>query len=160
MSVFRNDMTLKEARDLLRTMVEEGATCPCCTQFAKVYKRKMTSASVRAIMALYWAAGREWGHLPTIVRERVPDISHQGGYMNLSVHWGLMEEERTLRPDGGRAGFWRVTDLGEAWLRDQTTVPKYALIYDSRCLGRRGVPVGVRDALGSKFSYDDLMAGV
>ncbi len=157
--LFWNGMTLGEARDKLRTLAAEGHECPCCRQYVKVYRRKLTAASTRAVIAHYSESGRDWGHLPTIVKKRMPDVAHQGGYMNLAVHWGLIEEERTLREDGGRAGFWRVTEAGEQWVRGEISIPKYALIYDGRRLGVRGDAVTIRDALGNNFDYQELMVG-
>ena len=72
-------------------------------------------------------------------------------------YWGLLEEELELRPDGGRAGWWRVTELGEWFVLKEATVPRYARIYDNRCLSLVGDQVSITDALGTKFNYDDLM---
>lgn len=76
------------------------------------------------------------------------------------VHWGLIEEEPIVRPDGGRAGWWRITPFGQQFVLGNSTVPKYARLYDGRCLGLEGVPVTIRDCLGTKFNYADLMAGI
>jgi hypothetical protein len=155
---FHPAMSLAEARDRLRPLAEAGGEhCPCCTQMVRVYRRKLTSVAVRALVALYTDHGCEYGHLPTVARRHLRDVAHQGGYLALSAHWGLMEDERHRRPDGGRAGLWRVTALGEAWLTGEATVPLYARIYDGRCLALDGDSVGVRDILGSEFSFAELM---
>jgi hypothetical protein len=147
-------VTLEEARDWLRARVEDGDYCPCCTQFAKVYKRKINSGMVRALINLYRAGGpgRDFRHLPPI------DPSH--GDAAKLVYWELIEEEPVVREDGGRAGWWRVTPLGEDFLRGWIKVIKYARVYDSRLLGFTGGKVDVRDALGTKFKLDDLMEGL
>lgn len=155
---FTDDMTLGEARDALRELaMHGGAKCPCCRQLAKVYRRNLTSVAARAVTALYRDHGLTFGHMPTVARHRLPDVAHQGGYLVLGAHWDLIEEERELRPDGGRAGWWRVTDLGEAWVRGHATVPKYAHVYDGRCLRVDGEQVTIEDALGARFSYAELM---
>lgn len=154
-------MTVREARDLLRTLADEGSVCPCCTQTVKVYRRKLTSAAARGLISLYRMHGREWGHLPTVVKKLTPDIAHQGGYVSLAGYWGLMEEERTVRrDDGGRAGFWRVTNNGEAWIRRRVTVSKYARVYDGRVLNLTGDLIWITDALGTDFDYRELMEGL
>lgn len=144
--------TLDDARGWLRERVDDGATCPCCGQFAKVYRRKINGTMARALITLYRHAGRTYAHAPSL-----PGDTHE---MSQLSWWGLVEDEGTLRDDGGRAGWWRVTDAGEAFVRDLSTVPKYARIYDHRCLNLVGDPVGIRDALGKRFRYDELMAGV
>ena len=144
--------SLADAQAWLRARVEDGEHCPCCTQFAKVYKRKINSGMVRALINLYAAGEGEFHHLPPI------DPSH--GDAAKLVYWSLIEEEPTVREDGGRAGWWRITPQGVSFLRGRVTVTKYARIYDSRLLGFCGDTVGVRDSLGTKFRLDDLMEGL
>lgn len=155
--MFRDDMTLGEARRLLRDLVEDGATCPCCRRLAKIYRRKINSTQARDLIAMYRYGGTEFAYLPHVRKA-------SGGRSNREEPklrwWGLVEEEPTLRPDGGRAGWWRVTERGVMFVRCQITVPKYAREYDGRCLRLLGDPITIRDALGTKFNYDDLMAGI
>jgi len=141
---------LDQAKAWLRSQLQRGAACPCCGQFAKVYKRKLNSGMVRSLLAMYRVGGRDWIHLPTQIGAR----SREEGKLR---YWGLVEEQLTVRPDGGRAGFWRVTAAGEAFIREQFKVPKYAQVYDGRCLGLTGDLVGIRETLGSKFRLDELL---
>jgi hypothetical protein len=152
---FHDDMTLGEAREILRELLDAGHKCPCCTQMAKIYRRKITGRQAAALISLFRAAGRDYGHFPTVA----PD-HYEAAQAALLRYWGLTEELQEKREDGGRAGWWRVTERGEAWIRGQTTVPKYARTYDSRCLGLTGESVTVVDALGTKFNYNELMAGI
>lgn len=154
---FTDDMTLARAREVLRPLASDGADCPLCKQHVKVYRRKLTAAAARAVIALYQEHGLDFGHLPTVAQQRLPEIAHQGGYLVLGAHWSLISEERHARPDTGRAGYWRVTALAEQWLRGETTVPKYARIYDGRCLGLDGDLVTVDDVLGERFDLRALM---
>lgn len=157
---FRPDMRLVDARDLLRDKADDGADCPCCTQRVKVYRRLLTSVAARGVLALYEDAGRGWGHMGDIARKRLPDVAHQGGYLVLGHHWDLIEEDTRKRSDGGRQGWWRVTALGELWLREEESVPKYARVYNGRCLGLHGDLVSVRDALGQGFDFGHLVRAV
>ena len=61
---------------------------------------------------------------------------------------------------GGRAGWWRLTEQGSAFVQGLMKVQKYAKIYDSRLLKLDGELVTIRDVLGSRFNYDELMRGV
>lgn len=149
--------TLGEARNWLRLRLDDGATCPVCTQHAKVYRRPMTSTTVRTMFAMHRLGG--WLHIPTLLREYLPDVAHQGGYATLAQHWGLITEERVSRPDGGRAGYWKLTTAGAAFVEGRSRVLKYARLYNGRCLSLAGDPVGVREVLGSKFDYAALMGG-
>jgi hypothetical protein len=71
--------------------------------------------------------------------------------------WGLIEEELSYRPDGGRAGYWKVTGLGEAWINHEVTVPKYAHILFNELVFVGGDPITIDDALGKKFDLRELM---
>jgi hypothetical protein len=148
--------TLEEAQEWLRSRVDAGATCPCCSQHAKVYKRKVTSGMAQALIIMYRTHQRSWFYLPDLARQwRGRDEA------NLRF-FDLIEEATERRPDGGHKGWWRVTRKGEAFVQGTATVPKYARIYNGRRLSfdRTEPQVSIRDALGTKFSYDDLMAGV
>lgn len=150
MTTFADDMTLGEARDGLRELVEEGHRCPCCTQFAKVYRRKLNARMALAAIRLYRAgAVREYVHLPSVAGDGC-----EGGKLR---YWGLVVEESERREDGGRSGWWRMTDLGERFVRAEVSVPKYVRLYDGRRLGLRGEPVTIIDALGERFDYEELM---
>lgn len=127
--------------------------CPCCEQLAKVYRRNIHSAIARGLIMAYRAGANDtFVHAPTVTRS--------GDSLELSKarYWGLVEEESKLRPDGGRAGWWRLTPLGVAFVESSATVPKYALLYDGNLIRTEGDPVTIEDALGDKFSLMELMA--
>lgn len=145
-------MTLAQARALLREQVEDGATCPCCTQYAKVYRRKITSLIARTLIAMHNAAGDDWVHVPSLV-------GHQGGDGAKARYWGLTEEAEGTRDDGShRVGWWRLTPLGTAFVLGQARVPKYVRTYDGRLLSVvDGERIDIFDALGNRFDYRELM---
>lgn len=149
---FTADMRLDDAQDELRKLIDDGHECPCCTQFAKVYTRKLNAGMARSLIVMYRAARLDWQHIPTTVGGR----SREEGKLR---YWGLVEEETTLhRPDGGRAGYWRVTATGEEFVKLTLAMPSHAKVYDGRCLGLIGDPVSIRQALGSAFDYEELMS--
>ncbi len=145
--------TLKDARAWLREQRVDGVRCPCCTQFAKIYKRPINSQQTRALILLYRLRGREWAHITRVDKS----LEGNGGDISKLRYWGLVEEADETRPDGGRAGWWRITARGEQWLHGQLLVPKFAYIFDTRLLELDGPPTSVRTALGTKFNYEELM---
>ncbi len=147
-------VTLADARAWLELMkYDEGVHCPCCGQWSKVYWRTVTSSMARALI-LFWREGgtSEWVHGPTIVGRARADE----GKLR---YWGLVEESFGRREDGGRSGFWRVTERGEAFVKNQLRIPRYALVYDGELLGfdDQDDTIGIRDALSYRFSYSELM---
>lgn len=149
---FTDGMTLGEARDELRELVDHGHRCPLCTQFAKVYRRKLNSGMAVSLIRMYRRAGLGWVNVPDEIGAR----SREEGKLR---YWGLVEEAGELRDDGGRAGWWRVTPDGAAFVLLRARVPKYARVYDGRCLGLGGDLVTIRDCLGERFDYGELMNG-
>lgn len=150
------DWSLRDAQNWLRDQVDDGARCPCCTQYAKVYRRKINSGMARALVEMYVKARNDWIHKPTALS----GLGAAARDESLLRYWGLIEESSEEREDGGRAGWWRVTELGSDWLHARVTVPKYARVYDGRCLGLTGEPCTAAEALGARFDLRELMAGL
>ncbi len=154
--------TVKEVRDLLRQAAVDGANCPCCKQRVKVYRRLLISMNARALIAMHVESGRDWVHIPTLMRRRLSDVAHRGGYVTMSQHWGLIEEATDeRRGDGGRRGWWRLTDAGESFVLHGLRVPRVARIYNGRCLGldvSEGY-VSIQDVLGTDFDLQQQLTG-
>lgn len=145
--------SLAEARAWLNEQVEtgEGGRCPCCDQFAKVYLRKLNSSIAHALIRCYQRHALDWFHAPSLVRDC--------GDFAKARYWGLVEEANALRPDGGRAGVWRVTVQGERFVLGRLWVPSHARVYNGGFLGLDNAKqIDIRDALGRHFSYVELMA--
>lgn len=147
-------VTLEEARRSLQETRTVGTQCPCCDQFAKVYRRKITAATAQALILMWRERGRGWCYMPDLLQRKQADETK-------ARYWGLIEEAETLRLDGSnRAGYWKLTEQGINFVLGHSQIPKYALIYDGKCLGLdESEAVTIHDALGTKFNYDDLMAG-
>lgn len=148
---------LHDAKQWLLDRVDEGAACPCCTQYAKVYRRKISRNQARALLLVYRAARTDWCHVTRVD----PTLAGNGGDISKLRHWGLIEEQRERAEDGNRAGVWRITPLGEQFVLGKTTVPKYGRFYDGRCLSfDLSEHVDIYEALTEKFNYDDMMRGI
>ncbi len=147
-------MTLAEARDTLRGLVDVGYPCPCCDQLAKVYKRPIGRSNARDLLNAFRRHGiGEWFHFQSL-----PGKIQNGGDTGKLRFWGLVDEQtEILRDDGGRCGYWQITTKGRAWLLGQISVPKYARIYDGKLLELTGRDWTIRDAMGKDFRLDEIM---
>lgn len=148
---------LGAARDWLWERVGEGGVsekCPLCTQNVHIYdKRQVHSTIARALCLMYRAGGTDWVHVPTIVSGSCE--------LGKARYWGLVEEEQQLRPDGGRAGWWRLTDKGASFVRGDITIAKYVRVYDGKQYGPPyGDQVSIQDCLGTKFHLGELLGRV
>jgi hypothetical protein len=132
-------------------MRHEGVTCPTCGQYAKVYRRRLNGQMAKALIAIYRAAAKDWVHIRTIVGSARADEAKLR-------YWGLLEEGNERREDGGRAGYWRVTDDGEKFILLRLAVPTYALVYDGQCIDHDGPDIDIKEALATRFNYAELMS--
>lgn len=139
--------TLAQAQGWLRQRVEQGANCPCCGRFTKVYNRKINAGMAMSLFLIYKKAGLDWLYLPA----NIPATSREEGKLR---YWGLLFEDKT------RSGWWRVSPLGEEFIRKGVCVRKYARVYDGRCLSTFGPLVNFKQCLGTRFNYRELMAGL
>ena len=155
-----NTVTLEEAKAWLRARFEDGAECPCCTQFVKLYKRKLNSSMARGLIVLYHHQVRvgpnEWVHIPSLFREKKVCSSNDGALLRF---WDVIERQGGEREDGSdRIGYYRITDLGRAFVEDRVRVPKYVYLYNQEPIGRKDpTTISIQESLGSRFSYSELM---
>lgn len=154
---FTDGETLGSARRWLREQVKrDGAACPCCSQFAKVYRRGLSSPMALALITAWRRHGYGPWHLPTL-------FGASGDVAKLK-YWGFIEPATDeLRDDGSpRNGWWQITEAGAGWVQGHDTVPRYAFVFDGRCLGLDTKDPdaqrwSVAQALGKKFNYAELM---
>lgn len=154
-----DDTPLGEVRDWLRGLAKGmGADCPCCGQFCKVYKRTLGTATATTMIALWRRGeGRDYVNVPELFNS-MGGIHGGTGDGTKGHHWGLMEQMPGDREDGSkRNGWWRLTDLGREFVQSHIKMPRYADVYNGRTLKLHGPDWTIRDALGHKFDYDELM---
>lgn len=173
--------TLQEAqtilRDRLHDKLDEGDHCPTCMQWAKRYRRPLTSAMAYGLVLVAREQQRnskdpyrhtftqhgmdikgEWLHVENFLKN-YPSIpaSLRGDFAKLR-HWGLVEQAWGKRPDGStRNGYYRVTDLGFAFVGGRVSVASHAVLYNGECQGLTGEPITIKQALGKEFDYDEIM---
>lgn len=151
MTDFNLDMTVREAQNVLRALLDEGHVCPVCTQFAKVYRFGFNAAMARGLISMYQRGRRGWVN--------VPELGLPGGHMLKARFWRLIEKpEELIREDGStRVGIWRVTEEGERFVLCRMQIASHARIYNNRCLGLAGRSVDIQQVLGKRFNYHELM---
>ena len=160
MSIFTNQQTLESARDELRGKLEQGSTCPCCGQFAKLYRRKIHASMAMSLIALYRLStdGREWIDILDVA-----DMVHQLKTVNATAdfaklaYWGMIEAKTNDDESRRTSGMWRITDNGRRYVERRSGALRYALVYNGELQGFDGGLAGIDEALGSRFNYSELM---
>lgn len=153
-----DNSTVAEARTYIAQNSRGGADCPCCTQFVKVYKWKLNSGMARCLILLHRyheQHGDTWCHLHHYLVERGQYI----GYFPMLRHWGLIEAREGKRDDGNpRGGFYRITELGRAFVRGELDVPRSLFVFNNRVLEvDEEERTTIHTALGDKFNYSEMM---
>ena len=151
--------TLQEAKTWLRRRLADGARCPCCAQWAQVYKRTITGQMARWLIWLtveYRAQriGRkgEW------VDVRKSPV-RGGDYAKLR-YWGLVERPANLDPSKRSAGLWRPTRDAYSFVLGNLRVAKHCYVFDEQALSKGQQMITIIEALGKKFNYAELMSGM
>lgn len=163
MSDLSKDCTLEEAKQWLRARFEDGAECPCCTQFVKLYKRKLNSSMALAAVYIYKYfqshQSAEWLHVPSYLSRITTGATVRGGDWAKLRYWGLIEDQKGVRTDGSeRVGNYRITNNGKLFVAGDLRVPKHMFLYNGELQKRRDTETtSIEEALGEKFSYSELM---
>ena len=149
--------SLAEAIREMREKIEEGTTCPCCGRFVKLYKRKLHAEMAAFLCRLVARWRREQRYYST--RELCPALTKSATDGSYLVHWGLLEREPIPNRNeaGGKAGMYRPTDRGIAFVEGRITVASHIHILCGEIVGFSLDNIGAREALGDRFSYDELM---
>lgn len=134
-----SSLTIGEARDWLRPRTENpgGVTCPVCGQHAQAYKRSVTLPMVRVLRRMLAKAVRDKQDYAAWVK--LADIEQETRDAGMLAYWGLIEEHELKR------GWWRVTENGEAFLRNDLVIEKYAHVYRNKVYAHTGAPVRLSD---------------
>ena len=153
--------TISEAKTWLRERLKEGARCPVCKQFAKMYERKLYSSQAAALIYLYKNFDREeFVHKTDLLKSKNLRGTFGGGDFAKLAYWGLIEEKPNEEdPEKRSSGYWRITPEGERIVEGKIRVRSHVKIYDSRFFGFTGDEVSIQDCLGKKFSYSELIGG-
>lgn len=144
---------LEELRSWVAERAEDGVECPCCGQLVRVYRRKLNANMARFLCSLVReSSARKPGDW--ISYRQCEYAGRDYPYVAL---WGLAETRASVEPRQRTSGLWRPTALGVDFVRGRYRVPSHAKIRDNRVVEWSGELIGVREALGEAFSYEELM---
>lgn len=147
--------TLAGAREWLHNRLDDGVECPCCDQYAKLYKRKLNSGMARS---LFWLVNSQndpdqWIDVPSTAPRHVMR-SREFGKL---AHWGLTESKSSEATERKCSGIWRPTKRGIQFVKREIVVPSYAFIYNNQVVRFSSESLTIMEALGEHFKYDELM---
>ncbi len=150
--------TVADAKKYLHDNWKQGVKCPCCGQMVKLYKRRLNSAAALCLIDLLKKSGGKAGVAVHITE--IGKASTSGGNFAQLAHWDLIKPIRNTDTPKRTSGKWCITAKGVDFVRSTITVPAYTFQFDGKCLGFSDERISIKQALGVKFNYSDLMAGV
>ncbi len=151
-----------DARQYVVNNRDVGVSCPCCDQFAKVYRRGLSGPMVYALIVIerWTRSNTGWLHVPEYLSKVCTGTTTRGGDWAKMVHWGLLQEKPVVRMDGAKhAGYYKITQLGLDFVNGRVQVPAHVFLYNKQKLERPITKmISVEEALRKKFNYAELMA--
>jgi len=133
-----------------------GVHCPTCSEFLKIYPRKLNSGMANT---LTWLVGRfaqvnRWIDIPEEAPRSVLKSREEGKLL----HWGLVET-RQADTKKHSSGLWRPTEHGIAFVHRRCRVPSHAYLYKNRLIRFSKTLTTIDEAGGKDFDREELLKG-
>jgi hypothetical protein len=134
----------------------KGLRCPCCNRLVKVYRRVLNSEMAWFLLLLV----RAYKNYPRFysMRDLLPKehkATSEGTYL---LHWELIEKSDGVNAAMAPAGTYRPTEKGLRFAHGLERVPSHAhVIPPNTLVGWSDKTTDIKQALGKKFNYDELM---
>ena len=149
--------TLLDIRKKYRnSLLRDGAHCPVCDRWGKVYKRRLNKTMVKClewVVNVTTAEDVKYIDIPARGRLGEGDIYDFTKQYSTLKHWGFLQ-----RPDGEepRSGIWGPTPSGIRFLRGLEQAPEWIATYNDIAVEWAEDLVSVSDIVEG-FSYDQIM---
>lgn len=90
----------------------------------------------------------------------VPIGQNGSGDLTKAAYWGLIEKY-VPAPDGQKSsGLWGLTEFGCDFVEGNVKIKEIANVFDDKVLGFAGKEMSIKECLGAKFDYYQLLNGV
>lgn len=139
---------------------DPGHNCPHCDRLLKVYTRKLSTGMAMSLIHLYRChvskPDEAYHHVTAF------DIGTSRGETGHISSWGLVEAAPNEDPDRRTSGFWRLTEFGYRFVKQEERVPSHTVLcWQSEHAGFAGPLVYIDDCLSkeNRFRYAELMKG-
>ena len=148
--------TLTAATDWLVENAEQpqGAICPCCGRFDKIYNRKVSQTMIRDLSGLYRYTKRH-GEGFYHYKLFMPGTTRCGDFGKLALI-GLLEQPVNTDAAKHTSGLWKITEKGKAFVESKLSIPERMIIYHGELIETAGISRGIR-GFWPEFNYTELM---
>ena len=147
-----NALYSHQARQGFSLNLRDGTTCPVCDQFCKEYKRKLSSNSARFLISLVKK------YEQTLQPVHHTECSYTSRDYPALAWFGLAHTHRSDDGSKRTSGFWEPTPLGIDFVYRRKEICKYLFTYNGKVTSiDPSETVDIKEILGTKFSYQELM---
>lgn len=135
--------------------IDKGYVCEHCGSYVKRYRRSFNSNMAMCLWLLYKFNVKGFIKVEEFLiangRKRCGDFSYL-------VHYRFLEKQSGKREDGSpRNGYYRLTSLGILFVEGKIKAHEKFYILHNQFMGFDGKEITLKEALGEKFNYDELM---
>ena len=141
--------TLDQAKAWLQVEAVDGAICPCCQRFDKVYRRKVSKSMVQRLCDLYrhpgWHEHLDFVQHPTLGRD-----------YTLFRFIDLLEMAEPDSLAKKTSGTYRILEKGKLFCEGELPIPEALIIYHNELIGVSPETKMVHE-IWPDFNYSELM---
>lgn len=148
-------MSLEQAKEEFFQELNTGKRieCPCCTRTAAIGRRTIDRAMARTLRHIHRRneEGDEWVNTSH-------ELSHGlSSTAALLRHWGLAVSKGPVSKGRNKdSGFWKITDLGRAFVEGVATIPRSIRTWKGQLVGNPfGEPTNMDETLARKFRQNN-----
>jgi len=135
--------------------LDKGFVCKCCGSFVKQYTRSFNSNMALCLMLLYRYNMNGFVKVEDFL---IKNGHKRCGDFSYLVHYRFLEKQGGKRDDGSkRNGYYRLTSLGTFFVEGKVKAKKKFIILNNKLQGFSGDEISIKEALGKRFSFDELM---
>ena len=148
--------TLEDAKtEWVSAIHGDGAHCPCCDRWGKVYRRHFNSSMAKALIWLV-GEGFDWTDVPNTA----PKWLTRTNQLPTVRWWGLVvrreSEDRAVK----HSGMWQPTRRGIAFASNEIELPSTVYTYNNKVVRYDDNLIRIQDAFKTHFDYEQVMLPV
>lgn len=154
---------LQDAIEETKEGARKGTVCPCCGQNVKLYRRKLHAMMALGLLVLVklYEALQTWinvRQINSILLQRFQgQTTNPTSDFSKLAYWGLIEECPNDDRETRTSGLWKPSQRGIDFANGRIRLPSYVYSYNNIVVDTDGEDITIRDALGERFSYREMM---
>jgi hypothetical protein len=133
----------------------EGAHCPVCKRWGKIYGRSINKTMAYSLVWLTGARSDDDGWV---------DVPNSGNLRILrsnqlpTLRWWNLVERKNIESDKTKhAGLWRATPLGKDFVHGLVQVPEKVFTYDAEVVAFSDKQTHIWQCFKNQFDYQEIM---